>query len=221
MKDTSETPPSDAASSKWKEGGMYLKLSVIALVVASGVWARDLGKGLEMFKERNYSAAEQEMRGVVEAEPENAAALRVLGLSLTRQGKGGEAIPLLEKAVNTSPDFPDAKLALAEALVAEKRYDEADRQVHAAAEQKGDHSDLPFYRGMVATAKKQYKEAIPQLESAISHNPENGYAYYYAGLAYSGTKRPDKMVAAFNNFLRLEPNAPEAQKVRSFLRASR
>jgi tetratricopeptide (TPR) repeat protein len=74
---------------------------------------------------------------------------------------------------------------------------------------------------MLAVLKKQYKEAVPQLETAIKQDAENAYAYYYAGLAYSNTKRPDKMVESFNNFLRLEPKAPEAAKVRSFLKSSR
>ena len=74
---------------------------------------------------------------------------------------------------------------------------------------------------LLAVLKKQYKDAIPSLESAITQDPENSYAYYYAGLAYSNTKRPDKMVESFNNFLRLEPNSPESAKVRSFLKSSR
>jgi tetratricopeptide (TPR) repeat protein len=184
-------------------------------------WAGDLGKGMEKFKERDYAAAEQEMRAVVEMEPGNGEALRVLGLSLVRQGKSGEALPLLERAVAAVPDFPDAKLALAGAYAAEKRYDQAEEQVNAAASQKSDHKDLPYYRGMLAVLKKQYREAVPALEKAIQTDPENGYAYYYAGLAYSNTKRPDKMVESFNNFLRLEPKAPETAKVRSFLKSSR
>jgi tetratricopeptide (TPR) repeat protein len=93
--------------------------------------------------------------------------------------------------------------------------------VDAAAAKQSDHPELPFYRGMLAVLKKQYKDAVPALEAAIKQDPENAFAYYYAGLAYSNTKRPDKMVDSFNNFLRLEPKAPEAAKVRSFLKSSR
>ena len=195
----------------------------IALLLTAGSlgWTADLGKGMERFKERDYPAAEQEMRAVVEMEPRNAEALRVLGLSLLRQGKSTESIPLLESAVAVSPDFPDAKLALAAAYATEKKYADAETLVDEVATQKSDHEDLPYYRGMLAVLKKQYKDAVPHLESAIEKDPENGYAYYYAGLAYSNTKRPDKMVGAFNNFLRLEPKSPDAAKVRSFLKASR
>ena len=199
---------------------MLIRIALL-LTASSLGWTADLGKGMERFKERDYPAAEQEMRAVVEMEPRNAEALRVLGLSLVRQGKLTEALPTLESAVAVGPDFPDAKLALAAGYAAEKRYADAEKLVEEVAAQKSDHEDLPYYRGMLAVLKKQYKDAVPDLETAIEKDPENGYAYYYAGLAYSNTKRPDKMVGAFNNFLRLEPKSPDASKVRSFLKASR
>jgi tetratricopeptide (TPR) repeat protein len=194
-----------------------------------GVWlgvavlcsAADLGKGLENFRARDYAQAESELRAVVAAEPDNVEALRVLGMSLVRQGKSGDALPFLEKAASASPDAASVKLALAEAYAGGKQYDKAGELVNAAASLQGDHSDLPYYRGMLAVLKKQYKDAVPLLEDAIKQNPDNAYAHYYAGLAYSNTQRPDKMVDSFNNFLRLEPKAPEAAKVRSFLKSSR
>jgi len=183
--------------------------------------AADMGRGVEKFRERNYAEAESELRAVVETEPENVDALRVLGLSLVRQGKSGDAVPFLEKATVVGPDSPDVKLALAAAYAAEKQYDKAGELVNAVSSQQGDHPELPFYRGMLAVLRKQYKEAIPSLETAIKQDSENAYAYYYAGLAYSNARRPDKMVDSFNNFLRLEPRSPEADKVRSFLKSSR
>ena len=131
------------------------------------------------------------------------------------------AARVLEKAASATPDSADVQLAQAAAFASEKQYDKATELVDAAAAKQADHAELPYYRGMLAVLKKQYKEAVPQLETAIKQDAENAYAYYYAGLAYSNTKRPDKMVESFNNFLRLEPKAPEAAKVRSFLKSSR
>lgn len=180
--------------------------------------AADLNSGMEKFRNRDYGAAEQEMRAVLESEPNNTEAKRVLGLSLVRQGKSSEAIGVLEGA---KEPWADLQLALAAAYAGDKRYDDADRAIAAAAEAKGDHDELPFYRGMLKVLKKQFRESVPDLETAIQKDPENAFAYYYAGLAYSNTKRPDKMMNAFNNFLKLEPNAPESAKVRSFMRSSR
>lgn len=199
---------------------MFRQIGVL-IGVASLCWSGDLGKGLEKFKERQFAQAEQEMREVVKTEPRNSVALRILGLSLVYQGKNAEGIPILQDAVRAEPDFPDAKLALAFGLIGEKRYDEAEKQIKAAAAQKADHPDIELYEGMIAVARKQHREAIPKLEAAIERDPENSYAYYYLGLAYANVRRPDKMVDSFNNFLRLAPDAPEAEKVRSFLKASR
>lgn len=189
--------------------------------LASLCMAADLGRGVEKFNARDYAGAESELRAVVAAEPENVEALRVLGLALERQGKNHDALPFLEKAAQTAPDSAAVKLAQAGAYAGEKQYDKASELVDAAAAQQGDNPELPYYRGMLAVLKKQHKEAVPLLETAIRQDPDNAYAHYYAGLAYSNTKRPDKMVEAFSNFLRLEPKAPEAAKVRSFLKSSR
>lgn len=194
---------------------------ILSMVFASIGAAADLNHGLEKFRSRDYAAAEKELRAVVGDDPQNTEALRVLGLALVRQGKGEEALPVLEKAAAASPDSADVQLAQAAAFAAEKQYDKASELVDAAASKQSDHAELPYYRGMLSVLKKQYKDAVPQLETAIKHDAENAYAYYYAGLAYSNTKRPDKMVESFNNFLRLEPKAPEAAKVRSFLKSSR
>ncbi len=192
---------------------------ILTILVSVGcMLGADVNSGLEKFRNRDYGGAVQDMRAVLETEPDNAEAKRVLGLSLVRQGKSGEAIDVLE---NAKAPGPDLQLALAAAYAGEKRYGEAERAIEAAAETKSDHDELPFYRGMLKVLKKQHRDAVGELEAAIQKDPENGYAYYYAGLAYSNTKRPDKMVTAFNNFLRLEPNSPEAPKVRSFLRSSR
>ena len=80
---------------------------------------------------------------------------------------------------------------------------------------------MPFYRGQLALAQKNYKAAAADLEKAIELDPDNAHAHYYAGLAYNGLKRPDQMVKQFQVFLRMAPNAPEAAKVRSVLRAVR
>ena len=194
---------------------------ILSIAVACIGAAADLNQGLEKFRSRDYAAAEKELRAVVDDDPHNTEALRVLGLALVRQGKADEALPVLEKAAAASPDSADVQLAQAAAFASEKQYDKATELVDAATAKQADHAELPYYRGMLAVLKKQYKEAVPQLETAIKQDAENAYAYYYAGLAYSNTKRPDKMLESFNNFLRLEPKAPEAAKVRSFLKSSR
>jgi hypothetical protein len=40
-------------------------------------------------------------------------------------------------------------------------------------------------------------------------------------MAYNGLKRPDKMLTHFELFLKMKPDAPEARKVNSVVRAAR
>ena len=141
-----------------------MRRTITILVSAACLLGSDLNSGMEKFRNRDYGGAVQEMRAVLEAEPDNVEAKRVLGLSLVRQGKSNEAVGVLEGARESGADL---QLALAAAYSGEKRYDDAERTINAAAESKGDHDELPFYRGMLKVMKKQYRESVPDLETAI------------------------------------------------------
>lgn len=84
-----------------------------------------------------------------------------------------------------------------------------------------DNAEAPYYLGLAYVGKKNYAEAAKQLEKALEMDPHNDYAHYYLGQVYSSLKRPDKMVDHFTTFLKRQPDAPEADKVRSVLRAVR
>lgn len=143
------------------------------------------------------------------------------GIALLKEGKYAEATPILEKAVADDGNSAEARIALAEAYLHQKQVDRAAEQIQSEAVINSNHPDLAFVRGAIAVSRKQYDKALPDLEAVIERDPEKAYAHYYAGLAYSHAKRPDKMMECFNNFLRLKPDAPEAEKVRSFMRVSR
>jgi regulator of sirC expression with transglutaminase-like and TPR domain len=69
--------------------------------------------------------------------------------------------------------------------------------------------------------RENHAAAVKALERAIKLDPKKAYSHYYAGIAYGNLKRPDKMAEHFQYFLRLAPEAPEAAKVRSYLRSLR
>jgi tetratricopeptide (TPR) repeat protein len=110
---------------------------------------------------------------------------------------------------------------LARAYVELKDWDKAEAALRAAQEINADNPEIHYLRGRVAAARKNYAAAAADFEKAIELNPRHAYAHYYAGIAYNSLKRPDKTVQHFNIFLKLAPDAPEAEKVQSLLRALR
>jgi lipoprotein NlpI len=84
-----------------------------------------------------------------------------------------------------------------------------------------DNAEVYYYRGVLAAHRKDYKAAAESLERAVKLEPDHAYAHYHAGLAYNLLKRPDKMLEHFQAFLKLAPDAPEAQKIRTVVRSAR
>lgn len=81
----------------------------------------------------------------------------------------------------------------------------------------GQHCDA----GMTAFERKAFAAAAESFDLCINADPNRAYAYYYAGLAYYELDRVDLMVARFETFVRLAPDAPERPQVESILKTTR
>ena len=189
-----------------------LSTVIFAGLVASQAVGQDLDRGIEEFRKSNNSEAESLLRKAVEQQGDNARAHAFLAMALVEQQKTSEAETHAKKADELDPSV--GKLALARLYIEQKKLDEAE-----AALKDANPEEVQYIRGLLNFHRGRHQEAADDLEAYSSKNPEHAYAHYYAGLAYNGLKRPDKMLTHFELFLRLKPDAPEARKVRSVLRA--
>ena len=198
---------------------------IIAMTVPLGIgfgWDHtELDRGIELFQAGKYEEAEGALSAAVQADPENARAHEFLGRTRLALKKVGEAQSELAKADQLSPDNATVKISLARIYLEQRDLDKAESAANKAAQLGDANPDIPLYRGAIAVAKRDYKTGVRLLEEALEKNPEAAYAHYYAGLAYNGLRQPDKMVEHFRAFLKLAPDAPEAAKVESLLRATR
>lgn len=192
-----------------------LLVILTAVLIFGQAFGAELGRGVELYDQQKYAEAEAELRGVVEAEPDNARARLYLGLALVEQGKLDAAAPHLAKADELAPGG-ETKLALARLYVERQEFDKAEEALKEA-----EGGQLEYVRGQVHLHRKRYAEAARDLEAFIEKNTGHAYAHYYAGLAYNGMRRPDKMLTHFELFLKMKPDAPEARKVRAVLKTGR
>ena len=189
---------------------------LLAVIGISGLlFAVDIERGVELYKQGKYSEAESELRGVLSQDDNNSRAHRVLGLALLEQRKFDEAASQINRAAELEPGG-EAKAALARLHAEKKEFDQAEAALEGASGE-----DADYARGLVLLQRKQFEEAVPLLERYTEDNPSHAYGHYYAGMAYSGSKRKDKMLSHFEMFLRLNPEAPEARKVRAVLQTGR
>lgn len=184
-------------------------------------WSADLGKAIEFYRAKQYEQAEKELRAVLEEEPENVEAQYHLGLTLLELQKYVEAEQVLQKVASKAPRPEEVQIALTRTYLGLNQLEKAQKELEEAARIKPGHPGVPLYRGVLLIYRKDYAGAVKELDKAISLDPGQAYAHYYAGLAYSNLKRPDRMVNHFQTFLKLAPDAPEAEKVKAVLRSVR
>ena len=214
---------------------MYRRWTLCGIVVASlaivppgNPQGETQLRGVERYSAGEYREAEKELRKALEAEPENLTAKYYLGLTLLQLEQYGEAErelrgarALLQEGKGAGPRRDQIEVGLARACMEQKQYDEARAALDQAQEEKPDNPEVFLYRGKLELHRDNHAGAVKALERAIELDPKRAYSHYYAGIAYGNLKRPDKMAEHFRYFLKLAPEAPEANKVRSYLKSLR
>lgn len=183
--------------------------------VAGLMFAGDLDRGIELYKQGKFSEAESELRTVVAENDSNARARRFLGLAMLEERKFEEAAAELNRAAELEPGA-EAKGAIARLHAEKKEYDQVESALDGASGE-----DAGYARALLLLHQKQFEESARSLEAYTENYPNHAYAHYYAGMAYNGSRRKDKMLSHFEMFLRLKPDAPEARKVRAVLQTGR
>jgi len=105
----------------------------------------------------------------------------------------------------------------ARSLVQQKKFVEAEPPARQALATCPTHPDGAHALGGSLVGQKRFDDAIGAMSGVIHAKPDLAYAYFWRGQAYYNKKQPDKMIADFETFLRLAPNAPEAASVRQLM----
>lgn len=134
------------------------------------------------------------------------------GIALYRQGKYAEAEGALKDMAGA-----EAKGYLAGSLARQRKYEAAEAAAKAAVAEAPAHEVAVWALGAALVGAKKYDEAVARMSAAIEAKADQAYAYLWRGQAYYNKKQPDKMVGDFQTFLKLAPDAPEADTVRSLL----
>ncbi len=123
-----------------------------------------------------------------------------LGVAYNRQGKFGDAIKVLDKLVKEQPTLANARIQLAEALIASRQTDAATEQLRLALADQNLESparaDAHFKLGFLLNREERYAAAAAEFEKAIAINPGAAGAHMYLGGALLNLKRMAEAEAA-------------------------
>ena len=184
--------------------------------------ARELyQKALDLIKTGDVPGAVEDLKTAVSLYPKFPLALNELGVQYLKLGQAAKAVEPLKAAARFSPDAFSPKLNLGIALLETKQFAEAETQLRDALK----IAATPIahmYLGLTLISTKRFDEAQHALETAITSGGENlAQAHRYLGALYWQKRDYRRAVIEFEAYLRLTPNAPDAEKLREHIKDMR
>ncbi|MBV9925359.1 MAG: tetratricopeptide repeat protein [Acidobacteria bacterium] len=151
----------------------------------------------------------------------DARALYEEGLAAYKADRDQEAVEKLKRAVELSPDFPEANYRLGLAYNATKQREEADKAFEGAVKayekvtkREPKNSDAYYFLGLSYEQLGKYDEAVKALKEAVKNSPEeNDDKYFELANAHFKIAQYDEAVRALNKVLEINPDNYPAQEL--------
>lgn len=163
------------------------------------------GLGITLAEQGKLAEAVAELREVTEIAPNNAVARFSLGVVLKKRGKVDEAIAEWREVTRLSAKDAPADNGLGAALTNQANWDKA----IAAA-----HHNL----GGAFHKQGELGKAVVEFSLALKIAPDLPEAWCALGISYAAKGWEDYAVHSFRRYLELRPNAPEAERIRAYIR---
>lgn len=201
--------------------GAAIKVGVVnaALAEVPEKARKAFEKGLEYARTGDAQRAADSLKEAVTLYPKFPLALNELGVQYLKLGHTEKAIETLQEAVKLNPDAYGPRLNLGIALLEAKKFPEAEEQLREALQR---NTSLPtghMYLGLCLVRQNRYDDAEKELLLAVhGSNNQLAMAQYYLGGIYWKKEEYPKAVEALETYLKLTPNAQDAERVRATIR---
>ena len=176
-------------------------------------------KALDQSRAGDAAKAADSLKEAITLYPQFPLALNELGVQYLKLGQTQKAIETLRSAVNLSPDAFGPKLNLGIALLETTQFEEAEGLLRGALKL---NTSLPtghMYLGICLARLKDYTAAEKELLVAVKGSGNQlGMAQYYLGGIYWKRNDYPRAVEALETYLKLTPNANNADQVRATIR---
>ena len=149
-------------------------------------------------------------------------ALNELGVQYLVVKRAYRAVEALRSAAGLSPDAFLPKLNLGIALLEIEEFAEAETQLRAALKQSDSAATAHMYLGITLAKSHRYPEAENELRRAVDLGGNQlGLAHYYLGGIYWRGGEYVRAADELETYLRLTPNAQDAERVRGTIKELR
>jgi Tfp pilus assembly protein PilF len=207
-----------------KQDGMQTKPGVLNAALASVPKpALDLyERGVQAAGRGETDKAIDDLRRAVSLHPNFGLALNELGVQYLRKGELDKASEVLQKVLQLSPNAPEPCLNYGIVLLQQKKFPEAEKQLRDAVSMNENTYTAHLYFGITLIYVKNYADAEAHLLKAITIGGlKASQAHYYLGGLYWQTGKHKEAANELETFLKLEPKAPNADKLRNTIKELR
>src|SRR5205085_11800263 len=136
-----------------------------------------------------------------------------------REGKLDQALAEYKAASQVLPDDPSVQLNYGTALTQKKEFAGAEKQLRAALKRLDKAAAGHLYLGITLIGLKNFEEAESELQKAAKLGGDQmGQAHRYLGGLYWGRKDYRHAVDELEPYLKLSPNAPDAEQTREAIK---
>jgi tetratricopeptide (TPR) repeat protein len=180
--------------------------------VAPSVAAPLYEVGLAHLRAERYLDAELSCQRALEADPNHADTLHLMGLLSFHFNQDDHAAEWISRAIQQDPK-PQYLFTLGVTRQRQRRFEEALQAFDRATQIKPDAVELWRHRGNVLVDLKRPDQALLSFQEVLKHNPYDRDAAYNSGSMLLQLKRPEEALSSLNLSDQLQPNhAPTLQK---------
>ncbi len=176
-------------------------------------------KGVEQARANDVAKAADTLKEAVSLHPNFPLALNELGVQYLKLRQGDKALEVLKQACKLAPEAFSPRLNLGIALLESKQFSEAEEQLRAALKQNTNAPTAHMYLGIALVRLNKHDEAEKELVVAASQSGNQlGMVSYYLGGIYWKKQDYPRAIEQLETYLRLTPNAPDADRVRATIK---
>ncbi len=170
---------------------------------------KKLAHAAEHQQHGRYAEAAKLYREVLQANPRNVDALRMLGVLSFGEGNVDEAERLFRRAVAVAPDFVNAIIDLGMALKEQSRIEEAIECFRQAAKLEPRNVKAHFQLGQILAPAALNNEAIEAYQRVLDIRPRHGGALLGMGHALKTMGQTEEAIASYRKCIEAKPDRGE------------
>jgi tetratricopeptide (TPR) repeat protein len=195
--------------------------TVLADVPAS---ARELFRqALENGRTGKHEKAIEQLQSAISQAPRFALAYNELAVQYLKLGRAAQAIDTLKEALAINPGDFTLRLNYGIAFLNQKRFETAETELRLALQNQNAVSPAAhYYLGLALINQQKVDLAQTEFESVIRNGGDKlATAHKYLGGIYWRNKKYRAAADELEKYLKLEPQAPDAEKLRGTIKELR